>query len=259
LPRVILAFVFGLTFVGTTTAQTTGQIPGMLGIGIVFQSDDAPHRTYGARPPSMRPMPRVEVGFPVGSRLGIDIGAARIQAVSGGRTVCGSSTSRVISVTNPAVVEVAPSPCSSAVRLEPSAAICNVSYAPCTGLTEREQETLLSGLVRRRLVRHGRAAFDVMGGAGLLIQHATTDLNRCTPGNFVARLFPECLSTPASTFRFSPAFEGGLDVGFELGPRAQAVVLARLIRLQRGTLETETEYRQSSFKAEVGLSIRGLW
>ena len=230
----LLVSALTLDFAAGALAQGPSDLHGtLIGFGLLLQTNDAANRlhevdqrTHLVPSPPVRPMPHAEVGFRITPGLGFDLAVTRIQSVSGLPTSC------------------------------------SIGTAPCTGvIEEREQETLIHGLLRGRLRRRGRTAFDVLGGGGITVEHAMGTLNTCFPGGTgnSFRLLAFCSHTAASSFRLSPSFAGGFDVPVVIGNRIEISPVFRVMYLGRGHLESESEFRDSSVKAELGVAIRGRW
>jgi hypothetical protein len=207
-----------LTLVPLAVQAQERALRSFVGVGMLAQTDDTAHRSLFAAAPPVRPMPHLEFGIPIRSFIGIDVAVTRIQAVSGGGVL-----------TNPTALR--------------------------DTVDEREQETLIHGAVRGRLARRGSVAFDVVGGAGLTIEHGAVVRTTCR----VLGRIPVCADSKAPAYRRSAAFLGGFDIPVEVGGHAEISPVVRLVRLQRGGVETDIEHREPSVKGEFGMVLRGFW
>ena len=220
--RVGAALILVLLFIPTISrAQTPNPgIRSFVGIGGIVQTNDAARRTFFAPPPAVRPMPMVELGFRASQAFGVDIAVIRIQAVSG------------------------------------KGELKNLSAVSDT-LTEREQETGIQLLLRRRVSRRGIVSFDLLLGGGLTIEHATIVRRTCE--RFGRFPIPTCTDTSPPAVRESHAYVGGFDVPIDVGRRAAIAPAVRIMAMRRGSYDGELERRLSSVKAEIGLLLRGFW
>jgi hypothetical protein len=97
-------------------------------------------------------------------------------------------------------------------------------------LTERA----LVGLLRGRLATVGRAAFDIVGGAGMLLQHHET--GGCVPAQ------SRCEATDgASLDELARAFAMGLDIPTRVAAHFELAAMVRAYFLRRGEHTTISE------------------
>jgi hypothetical protein len=126
-------------------------------------------------------------------------------------------------------------------------------------ISGRQEERVVIGLLRVRLGRSGRLAFDVVGGGGVVFQHHET--GSCIPPQ--ARC--ETTDGPVIDER-APALAVGLDVPVRLARHFEVAAAARSYFLRRGehtsesdlSLQWQYEWR-SSTRLAILVGGRILW
>ena len=121
----------------------------------------------------------------------------------------------------------------------------------CCILRDEQKEISLLGVLRERVWRTNRVAVDIMGGAGVLLQHRETSVAN--------RFAPAATAIETIEDRRSPAFALGIDVPLLLARHVALAPEVRLYCAQRGTLNTANVTRASSQRPAVGLSGRVVW
>ena len=123
----------------------------------------------------------------------------------------------------------------------------------------RQEEQVLVGLLRARLAGAGVWAVDLVGGAGVLLQHHATGL--CDPAQTVC----EADDGPAVDER-ALTLVFGADLPLRLARHFSLVPAFRLYSLRRGDHTSETDINlpwqfewQSSTRAAVLVSGRATW
>jgi len=122
--------------------------------------------------------------------------------------------------------------------------------------TGRQEERLLTGLIRGRAWGSGRLAVDVVGGAGVLFQHHEQRDAPCFSG---------CAVTVQNDLnRQAPAFSLGADVPVRLAPHIGISGVVRFYALRRGdtTALPGTPWQfsyTSSTRFAVGVTARARW
>jgi hypothetical protein len=122
--------------------------------------------------------------------------------------------------------------------------------ALCCILRDKQKEISVLGVFRERAWRRNRLTVDIIGAAGVLLQHReTNDSDRSLP------------TTTISTIedRRSPAFAVGVDLPLLLARHVALAPQVRLYFLQRGGLDTANVTRASSLRPTIGLSGRVMW
>jgi hypothetical protein len=123
--------------------------------------------------------------------------------------------------------------------------------ALCCILSDKQREISVLGVFRERAWGRSRLAVDIIGAAGVLLQHRETST--------AYRFSPPSTAISTIEDRRSPAFAVGMDLPLLLAPHVAVAPLARLYFLQRGLLYTADVARGSSTRPAIGLSGRVMW
>jgi hypothetical protein len=122
-------------------------------------------------------------------------------------------------------------------------------------LSERQEEHVLLGVLRVRPSVRGRVAVDLLGGAGVLLQHRETTFRSCGFSGGA----PICAEQPDVERRQSLVLAAGLDVPMALTRHLAVAPIVRVLALRRGELETSTALRRSSIRLLMGASMLVGW
>lgn len=118
----------------------------------------------------------------------------------------------------------------------------NIARLP---VEDRQREQAWVGELRARLLSSAHAAFDIVGGAGLLRQQREGALPTC----------PSCSAGPEPS-RTSPVFTAGFDLPARLAPHVSLAASGRIYWMRRGEFDVDTWPRDNSVEFAAFLTLR---
>lgn len=139
-----------------------------------------------------------------------------------------------------------------------TAAVTGATRGRSFSASGRQKERMVTGLLRVRAAANDKVAIDVVGGAGVLLQHHELRFAPCFSG--CADLRRESIDERA------PSFVLGADVPFRLGRHIGVSAVIRYYALRRAEHVSDTaapipwQYEtKPSTRLAVGVSARAAW
>lgn len=126
-----------------------------------------------------------------------------------------------------------------------------------TQIAGKQTEHLTLGVLRGRVAGSGVWAFDLVGGAGILVHRHFS--GTCTPP---VDPRTDCPTTQRSLYGKAPAFAVGFDIPVQPATHLAFVFQPRYYVLQRGDNEASTTFQfehHSSTRFALGFGARVMW